>query len=208
MKKEKINIAYVDDKLDRKISEFLNNYFYNLLEINVEEIEFTETDTYESLQKKLIDENINLLIIDSALYLLNDDRDKRFSGEEIKIILKRFHPYIETIVISQNESKESYDIVSKYNIDKHSDTYKEPIKYYESVLGNIIEKKINEILMGREIFQKLDEKNGLEKVLIEKISLSLENNDEYSELTKEDIEVLINEFKELKETITKKDKNE
>lgn len=196
-KSEVINIAYVDDKFDREISKYLYNYQYdeNKVKIVSCEIEFTKEDNYKTLLKKLTDKGINLLIIDSALYLLEDQREKRFTGEEFKIILKRLFPYIETIVVSQNEKKDSYDIIKKYNDEKN------PEKYYSEILGKCIDKKINEILMGREIFKNLDEKRELDSELLEKISLSLSGGDEYSELKGEDIKELIEIFKELKRSI-------
>ncbi|AVQ29488.1 hypothetical protein C4N20_15765 [Fusobacterium ulcerans] len=198
---EVINIAYVDDIIERAISGFLDEYDYNIkpVEIRSYEIKFTKEDDYKTLLKKLTDKNINLLVIDSALFLLDDQRDKRFTGEEFKIILKRLFPYIETIVISQNEQKDSYDIIKKYNCDKNLS--QDPEEYYSEILGKCIDKKINEILMGREIFKKLDEKKEVDSELLEKISLSLDGGDEYSELKSEDIKELIEEFKKLKRAI-------
>lgn len=198
---ERINIAYVDDELDRGISAFLDDYSSNvkLAEIEIYEIMFTETDDYKTLLKKLTNKNINLLIIDSALFLINDQRKKRFTGEEFKVILQRVFPYIKTIVISQNEQKPLYDIISKYNSNKNFPQGQS--EYYSEVLEECINKKINEILTEREILKKLDEKDELNRELLEKMSLSLNGGDEYSELESSDIEELIQTFKELKKAI-------
>ncbi len=192
-----IKMLYVDDLPDPEISRCLDEYENDRIKINYMEIEFDDTYNYKKLIKEIENNNINLLIIDSALYLESESRE-RFTGEQFKIILKKILPFIETIVISQNKQENDYDIIKKYNKENIKETIDE---YYKDVLNNVITKKINEILMTREILSKFKEEKTIDELLIEKISLSLEGAEVYSELNIKDINKLIEEFKELKQVI-------
>ena len=194
---ENINILYVDDLLDRGISGSLESYSLPKVIINYDEIEFENAYDYKKLIDEIDSRNINLLVIDSSLYLEGDIR-KRFTGEEFKIILKKLLPFVETIVVSQNKQENNYDIIKKYNVDEHSET---PLVYYNSILGTIVAKKINEIIMGREILGHLKEQKTIDASLIESISLSLDGLELFSELNSEDIDKFIKEFQELKQVV-------
>lgn len=195
-----INIVYIDDIIDRGISKCL--YKYKLGQKNIEyiEIPYTEEYTYKKLLEEIENLNINIVVIDSALYLESDSRE-RFTGEQFKIILKKILPYVETIVISQNKQENDWDIIKKFNQDVHMEKYKTDVEYYQSELIKVLEKKINEVKMGREIYSKLEEEQVVEKKLLEKISLSLSGEEKYSELKSEDINTLIESFQELKRAL-------
>lgn len=195
-----INIVYIDDIIDRGISKCL--YKYKLGQKNIEyiEIPYTEEYTYKKLLEEIENLNINIVVIDSALYLESDSRE-RFTGEQFKIILKKILPYVETIVISQNKQENDWDIIKKFNQDIHMEKYKTDVEYYQSELIKVLEKKINEVKMGREIYSKLEEEQVVEKKLLEKISLSLSGEEKYSELKSEDINTLIESFQELKRAL-------
>lgn len=195
-----INIVYIDDIIDRGISKCL--YKYKLGQKNIEyiEIPYTEEYTYKKLLEEIENLNINIVVIDSALYLESDSRE-RFTGEQFKIILKKILPYVETIVISQNKQENDWDIIKKFNQDVHIEKYKTDVEYYQSELIKVLEKKINEVKMGREIYSKLEEEQVVEKKLLEKISLSLSGEEKYSELKSEDINTLIESFQELKRAL-------
>lgn len=199
MKKEIINMMYVDDLIDRGISKCLDKYQSEKVEIKYIEIEFNAEYNYKKLIEEVQNNNINILVIDSALYLESSEAE-RFTGEQFKVILKKFLPYVETIVISQNKQENTYDIMKKYNKDEVNS--KETIsEYYTRVLYNIINKKIDEILMGREVLTRLKEEKTIDNILLEKISLSLNGEEKYSELKSEDVQNLINSFKELKRLV-------
>lgn len=199
MKKETINMMYVDDLIDRGISKCLDKYQSEKVEIKYIEIEFNAEYNYKKLIEEVQNNNINILVIDSALYLESSEAE-RFTGEQFKVILKKFLPYVETIVISQNKQENTYDIMKKYNKDEVNS--KETIsEYYTRELYYIINKKIDEILMGREVLTRLKEEKTIDNILLEKISLSLNGEEKYSELKSEDVQNLINSFKELKRLV-------
>lgn len=198
MTKELIKILYVDDLIDRGISRSLFEYRNEKIEIEYEEIEYDKAYDYKKLIQQIEEKNINILVIDSALYVEADGGDKRLTGEKFKIILKKLLPYIETIVISQNEQDNNYDIAKKYNKDIHHTPIEE---YYRNLLNPIINKRIEEVLMGREVLDDLKNEELINNNLIEKISLSLNGEEKYSELNSDDINKLIESFKELKESI-------
>lgn len=199
MKKEIINMMYVDDLIDRGISKCLDKYQSEKVEVKYIEIEFNDEYNYKKLIEEVQNNNINILVIDSALYLESSEAE-RFTGEQFKVILKKFLPYVETVVISQNKQENTYDIMKKYNKDEVNS--KETIsEYYTRVLYNIINKKIDEILMGREVLTRLKEEKTIDNILLEKISLSLNGEEKYSELKSEDVQNLINSFKELKRLV-------
>ncbi|MEG2347081.1 MAG: hypothetical protein RSB50_05295 [Cetobacterium sp.] len=197
MKKEEVNLIYVDDMLDRDISKCLNKHKHDKVVINYSEINFDSSYDYKKLIEEMKVQKVNLIVIDSALYIESDKRE-RFTGEQFKIILKNILPYAETIVISQNKQENNYGIIKKYNRDEVEEDKKE---YYEKSLSPVVNKKIEEILMGREMINLLEDEKIIDNSLIEKISLSVNGESQYSELKTEDINLLIKSFQELKESI-------
>ena len=76
------------------------------------------------------------------------------------------------------------------------------MKHYDEHLLPLIDKAIKKIIETRKIFQIMEKNTNLEKFLVvEKIINSLNGLDEYDELSKTDIDELIEAFKKLEEKV-------
>ena len=196
---DKINLLYIDDNIDPHTSQYLNElYDYVDVEIVFTELEFKpEKDSYESLVEDTIIQEADVIIIDSKLFQNPTAADSKFSGEEFRIIIKKFFPYKEIIVITQNLTNSRYGIISKY--DSHKE---DSVKvFYDRELKKYLDEAINNIIIYRNISKKLQENEKVEKVLIEKIKNNLNGILEYDDFTKEDLNDLISKFEDIKEQL-------
>ena len=117
----------------------------------------------------------------------------KFSGEEFKIILKKYYPFIEVIVITQNEPETAMGTISKYN-----DSYEiSASEYYGRVLPELIHNAYSNIKRYFSIADKLSGNSTLDKYLVEKVVRSLNGLSLYDELTKSDIDSLIAAFQRI-----------
>lgn len=194
---EKIKISYIDDLIDTNLSKYLDNYSLNGYEIESLEIEFRTDEGYENLLNNSNVRSSNIVLIDSKLFENNNANQGKFTGEEFKIILKKYFPFIEVIVITQNAISPGYETISKYDSRKHKDIK----EYYDEVLSPKIKDAIKNICEFRKIASVIEKNDNLEKVLIEKIINLLNGTREYEELTKLDIDKIVNIFKEVQEKI-------
>ena len=189
-----IKIVYVDDSIDPTLSRFLETKYGS----NYEEVEFDCNNGYEDLLKSDQIRSANIVIIDSKLFEDSHVHDKKFTGEEFKIILRKIFPFVEVIVITQNEELIGDTTVGKYRDKKDGQTAK---NYYEEVLIPRIEKMTETINIYRKIADKLQNNSDIDKMLIEKIIDSLNGMDEYDELNTEKVDELIKAFEELRKSI-------
>ena len=189
-----INITYIDDKPDPSLSRYLNEEFLNPQFIKVyREILFKPADGYESLIRNPLVQTANIIIIDSMLFENNKTVSGKFSGEEFKIILKKYYPFIEVIVITQNEPEASMGTISKYDKSQNESAS----EYYGWVLPGLINDAYSNIERYHSIADKLSENSSLEKYLVEKVVSSLNGTSIYDELTKSDIDKLIAAFQKI-----------
>lgn len=189
-----ISIVYIDDKPDIGLAKYLDTEFSSTSFTKVyEEILFNPEDGYESLIKNPLVQTANIIIIDSMLFENSEVVSGKFSGEEFKIILKKYYPFIEVIVITQNEPEVSMGTISKYDKSWSGNAS----QYYQQVLPNLIEKAYSNIEKYRSIAAKLSGNNALDKYLVEKVVNSLNGINIYDELTKSDIDDLIAAFKKI-----------
>ena len=132
---KEIKIVYIDDKPDPSLSRYLDTEFSSDRFIKVyEEILFNPADGYESLIKNPVVQSANIIVIDSMLFENSGTVSGKFSGEEFKIILKKYYPFIEVIVITQNEPEAAMG-----TIPKHCDSYNTSAsEYYGRVLPELI----------------------------------------------------------------------
>ena len=194
--KEKINLVYIDDDRDEAISDYLENYYQND-KYNVEYLEkdFEGDKGYEGLLDSPVVASANIILIDSRLF--ENDRIKckgKFSGEEFRMILRKIYPFIEVLVISQNGENKDFEIIPKYR-SGNVETSKE---YYERVLKGKIDESIERVITFRNISKKLESNKGIEKFLVERTVDSLNGISDYEDLSKEDIDKLINAFQDMK----------
>ena len=189
-----MNIIYIDDKPDPSLSRYLDADFSNPQFNKVyKEILFNPVDGYESLIKNSLVQTANIIIIDSMLFENSGTVSGKFSGEEFKIILKKYYPFIEVIVITQNEPEACMGTISKYD-KSQSESASE---YYGRILPELIDKAYSNIEKYRSIAAKLSGNNALDKYLVEKVVNSLNGTNIYDELTKSDIDNLIAAFKKI-----------
>lgn len=185
-----IKIIYVDDRPDKYVSQYLlENYkeFY-------EEITFTN-DTYENLLITLSKKAPFVLLIDSKLFE-NNNAGCKFTGEELMLILKKQHPFSEIFIITQNANCE-FDAILKY---RYTDFESYNI-YYNKKLLPFLKKAEEKIELYFKIIEKMSMNTAFDHFLIEKIKDSIVGINNYNNLKAEDIDRLVEAFKELKEKV-------
>lgn len=191
-----VNIVYVDDNIDNHISEYLSSrYRYDGVELIYDERKFTSNDSYESL---LVDEKIrvaDIIIIDSVLFENSNSNHGCLAGEEFEIITKKFFPYKEVLVVTQNDDvDDDLKIIRKYD----SSTKQDKNEYFDNEWKPSLDDKIHKALVYRKLLDKIATKNYVEKYSLEKMQKSLIGDDSYDELTVEDVDKLIETFEGLK----------
>ena len=190
-----INIVYIDDKPDLGLSKYLDTeYSSNEFCKVYTEILFNPADGYESLIKNPLVQTANIIVIDSMLFENSGTVSGKFSGEEFKIILKKYYPFIEVIVITQNEPETTMGTISQYNNTQGASAS----EYYGRVLPKLINDAYSNIEKYRAIADKLNGNSALDKYLVEKVVNSLDGTSVYDELTKSDIDSLIAAFQKIK----------
>lgn len=135
----------------------------------------------------------NIIFIDSKLFENRTAIAGKFTGEEFKIILKKYFPFIEVIVITQNEIAPDYETISKYD----PKCGKTPVEYYDEKLPLILDQCIRNIFEVRKITSELQKNTSWEKVMVEKIVNSVNGQGKFDEFTKNDIDDVIKMFQEL-----------
>ena len=197
--KEKIRLVYIDDDHDLSLDEFLDNYKTPFAEVLFETITFQSNDSYESLVENMLVQEANIIIIDSDLFNNKYKCDDRLTGEEFKLLLRKPFPYIEVIVISQNDVDDGFRTFPKYNINKNIGFTAS--EYYTEQLGRILENLILNILEYRKIATKINTNASLENVLVSKVMNSLNGFSIYEDLNKDDIDRLVEAFNEVQRLI-------
>lgn len=195
---DKIRIVYVDDNPDEEISKYLKkNYEHEDFLKEYEEIPFLSEDGYDSLINDPLIKEANIVLIDSKLFKNDNVVAGKFTGEEFKVILKKMLPFIEVLVVTQNDLEDDFGTIQKYRKDLHEN----PQEYYEMKLKSLLDDSIRNILIYRNITNKLKKNEGIDKVLLEKIVNSLDGSAQYEELTTKDINEIIIAFRELQGVI-------
>ena len=189
---EEIRITYIDDNMDLELQKYFDKKYHNQnYNIIFKSKKFELNIGYEELINDEKVRNANIIIIDSKLFENKNADSGKFTGEEFKLILKKVFPFIEVIIITQNEIEGEIEKVPKFNSKEH----------YDEHLLPLIDKSIKKIIETRKIFEIMEKNENLEKPLVEKIINSLNGLDEYDELSKTDIDELIKAFKQLEEKV-------
>ena len=117
--------------------------------------------------------------------------------------MQEVFPFIQTLVITQDQNLEGRNVVHKYDSLK-SDI--ESKQYYKNELEKRLDDAISGILEYRDESKKLAQDIKADgNLLFERIDNSLKGINAYEALTKQDIDTLVKAFKELKENVNKKD---
>ena len=195
---EKYSLVYIDDNPDTALTRYLYEEFKSdNYEIVCSEIIFKPEDGYEALLSDQKVSSANIILIDSWLFENRTAANVKFTGEEFKLILKKWFPFIEVIVITQNGTDSEIQKIAKY--DKSFG--ESASEYYASELPTIINKAVSDIKQYR-ILADLVKKNDIwEDVLKDKVIATLKGTNTYDELTKDDIDSLILAFKEIQESL-------
>ena len=194
---ENIKILYIDDLPETALSKYLDTYTHDGCSIEYSDIIFKPEEGYESLINNLEVRSANIVFIDSRLFENRNASIGKFTGEEFKIILKKYFPFIEVIVVTQNEIDDEYETIAKYS-PRDGITAEQ---YYRKFLPDKLKHAIKNICEFRKIASVMEKNTNWESVLIEKISNSLKGYGAYDELTKSDIDKVIVAFKELQEKL-------
>lgn len=194
----KFSLVYIDDKPETALTKYLDKEFHSDdYEIEFSEIIFNPTDGYESLLCDTRVKSANIILIDSLLFENRTVTDGKFTGEEFKLILKKLFPFIEVIVITQNETDLEIKKISKY--DKNCG--KTVSEYYSELLHESIDNAIANIRQYWLLADLVKENESWEAVLKERVLTTLNGTNTYDELKKADIDNLISAFKEMQEIL-------
>jgi len=198
-----INIVYVDDHPDESLSKYIDKIYvanpYEGIQKNYIEITFDGSKGYESLLNDPRIHSANVILIDNHLFEERSQSSGKFSGKQFKVILRKLFPFIEVLIITQDEKLKGNNIILKF-FGKNGE---DPSEYYKKNLDEILNQSIKEVVGFESLADELEKSDDVEEVLIDKILQSLKGDNSYDSLTKEDINKFINCFKELKDSCDK-----
>jgi len=187
---ETIKIVYVDDKHDSYLEKYLSTVSVPNDNVSVlyDEVVFNSSKRYEDF---LQDEKItsaNIIYFDSYLFENDSVEGSKITGEEMIMVVKKRYPFIKTFLITQNDLDDKIDYIRKYRSRLDGDDSK---SFYDKELYPSFENAVKQIITYRESVKKFNENSSWESVLKEKVNNSLNGDDRYSDLTKEDIDELV-----------------
>ena len=195
---EKYSLVYIDDKPEAALTRFLDKEFHSALyEIDCSEVIFHPEEGYESLLSDPKVKAANIVLIDSWLFENRTATGGKFTGEEFKLVLKKFYPFIEVIVITQNGTEGEIQKFAKY--DKSCG--QSASEYYADKLPKIIDSAVDSIRQYRLLADLIEKNDSWEEVIKDKVIEALKGKNTYDELTKTDIDNLIIAFKEIQEKL-------
>lgn len=199
-----IKIVYIDDQIDGILSryisqvycvnEFIENGLVQSTRKIYDEVKFEGAQGYASLLQNANVRSANVILIDNHLFEEHTAGSGKFSGKQFKVILRKLLPFVEVLIITQDEQLKGDNIILKFSGRNGED----PDLYYKKNLDTILDAAIREVLEFESLADDLKQSADVGKVLIEKILQSLQGDESYDALTKTDIDNLISSFKELK----------
>lgn len=191
---DKFSLVYIDDNPDTALSRYLDQEFRSdNYEIDYSERRFSPNEGYKSLLSDTRIQHANIILIDSWLFENKTATNQKFTGEEFKLILRKFYPFIEVVVITQNEIEDGVVHISKY--DKALG--RSASEYYAKTLPVIIDKAVANIRQYRLLATHVEENNSWEVFIKEKVLATLNGTSAYDDLTTSDVDTLISAFKEM-----------
>ncbi|ARO57744.1 hypothetical protein [Bacillus cereus] len=203
--KKKINICYIDDRLDNMLSRYLDEYcrgknnsgsFKYHLEFS--EYTFESTDNYKTLLSNDSINRSNIIIVDSRLFENESSNLSKFTGEQFKIILRQVLPFIKTIVISQNASNSDSLTIRKFQATGLENNIETSQKYYEEKLAEMLKINILETIEEFDVLSQLELDNEVDSVLIGTIQSTIAGIQDTALFEKEDLDNLVKLFNEVK----------
>ena len=192
--KDDITILYIDDKLDSNISKYLHEVM-EAEGYKINEKEFSITEDLKSLINSNELKSADIILIDSKLFE-EEASEEFYNGEEVRTILRKNYPYKEVFVITQNELNDNIQWIPKYNFqEENSLDFSRITEHYDKYLKQRIASSSDNIREYRYIIGKVHNKKL--KKEFEHLNRILNSEIEYEDLNKEDIDRLVNEFKEI-----------
>ena len=143
-------------------------------------------------------QSANIIFVDSRLFENKTAVSGKFTGEEFKLVLQKFYPFIEVIVITQNGKDPDIDMIEKFKYESGSQSARQ---YYSNEIPKCINNAIKRIKQYRILASRINQNDSWEKLLKEKVLGTLEGTNKYDSLTKSDIDELINAFKLIQERV-------
>jgi hypothetical protein len=203
--KKKINICYIDDRIDNMLSRFLDGYCHEQNKLNkfeydltFSEYPFENTDNYKTLLSDSTVNTSNIIVIDSYLFENESSSLSKFTGEQFKIILRQVLPFIKTIVISQNASDPDSLTLKKFQASGVVDPISNSQRYYAEKLAPLLNSNILATIEEFEILNQLEVENEVDSVLIGTIQSTISGIHDTALFEKEDLDKLIDLFNEVK----------
>lgn len=195
---EQINLVYVDDKPDPYLERYLDNYYKKCSKVIIKysEVVFDSSKGYENLLLKDEIKSANIIFMDSLLFENDTVGNHKFTGEEMRMLLRKQYPYIETVLITQNEIDDSIEHIRKYSSSRDKENYE---TYYDRVIPIKINNAIRNIITYRRSMEKINDNPSWESVIKEKLSNCLEGINNYNEMTKDDIDEVVRLLKDIQE---------
>lgn len=191
---DKFSLVYVDDNPDTVLSRYLDQEFRSdNYEIDYSEIRFEPQEGYKSLLSDTKIQRANIILVDSRLFENKTAINQKFTGEEFKLILRKFYPFIEVIVITQNVIEDGVAHIPKYN----QTLGRSASKYYAEKLPEILDKAVASIQQYRLLAAYVEKNDSWEEFIKEKVLTTLNGTFAYDDLTTSDVDKLISAFKEM-----------
>lgn len=195
---DKYSLVYIDDNPDTALTRYLDEDFHSdNYEIVCSEIIFNSENGYDSLLSDPKVRGANIILIDSLLFENRTAANAKFTGEEFKLILKKFFPFIEVIVITQNDIDSSIKKLAKYDRSLGQSA----AEYYASKLPDYIDTAVADIRQYQLLAELVRKNDVWEEVLKDKVLATLKGINTYDSLTTSDIDNLISAFKEIQENL-------
>lgn len=194
-----IKLTYIDDKLDSLLVEYLYSLSQEEKIFEYDEYPFDSgKDSYQSLLENDAIASSDIIIVDSKLFE-NESAKSKFTGQELKIIFATANPFIQVIVITQNNNLAKYGVIKKFATSPGNKgrEQEEANKYYDDVLRKEIDTAIVRVKEVRNISKLLlENSSSYEKTLVvEKVHNLINKVPSYKELTDEKIDELIDIIK-------------
>lgn len=202
-----INIVYVDDICDPQLSKYLDTKLENDLKsqgvsvsIASEDIIYEPATGYQNLLKNEKLQTANIAIIDSRLFGLDDADKGMLTGELVRILLRKYFPFLETLIVSSHKDALECNpaAIPKY---AHFETPgKTADAFYSEKILEPIKNAIFSIIATRKAEEKLDTAD-IDSVVADKIRNSVLGLTEFDELKTADIDKAVAIFEDLKRLI-------
>lgn len=196
-------LTYIDDKPDTFLSGYLNKKYTNFqnIHINYEMLKFRDGDTYENLFNNSRIRESHIILIDSKLFENRQGGlNKKYSGEEFKAIARKIIPYVNVLVITQNDIEQNSNTIKKYCYDEKKCHF----EYYDENLKPLLDSICKDIITLRKGVESLYETKNVNEFLFQKIESSLNKGEDiYDALNKSDIDELVQEFQKIERLINK-----